>query len=278
MSKVLIAYIPVLHKGYLDLFARHFDCSELYLIGPEIYTDFDHIVRKDIRRVEPELMRDAISALKLFDRVLVLDKELARSLSVPSAKLVMSEDEVSHALADKAFQKNEIKWDKAFLRWHRDNTLEEQASDPDETISTEELDRQLMGKARERGGESLDWYRHVGAVMVRDGEILLSATNVHLPNETEAYEVGDPRSIFKRNLNIEISSAMHSEAGLIAEAARRGIRTEGCGVYVTDFPCPPCAKLIASSGFSKCYYAGGYSVLDGGAVMKAVGVKLVRVK
>ena len=38
---------------------------------------------------------------------------------------------------------------------------------------------------------------------------------------------------------------MHAEARLIAAAAREGRATAGAVLYVTDFPCPPCAKLIA---------------------------------
>ena len=274
----LVAYIPVLHKGYLDLFSRHKHCRELAIIGEEILADFDHVIRKDIRRIPSEQMKQAIEALELFDKVEILDKKFATSLGAQGAKLVMSDDEITRTLASSELKKCEIEWDKAFLRWHRDNTLEEQATDPDETVSLKEVDRELMGKAREKGSESLDWYRQVGALLVRDGEILLSAVNTHMPSPTQAYQVGDPRSVYKRNLNIEISSAMHSEAAIISEAARRGIKTEGCSVYVTDFPCPPCAKVLSHSGIKKLYYAGGYAVLDGGIVLKDAGIKLIRVK
>lgn len=278
----IVAYIPVLHKGYLDLFARHPDARELYIIGEDILADFDHVIRKDIRRVPPEQMKSAIEALNLFDKVEILDKNLATSLGADGAKLVMAEDEITKDLVahleSRAPSKLEIVWDKAFLRWHRDNTLEEQSTDPDETISTEEADRELMSKAKELGSTSWDWYRQVGAFLVRDGEVMLATVNTHMPSEQQAYTVGDPRSIFKRNLNIEISSAIHCEAGLIAEAARRGIKTEGLSVYVTDFPCPPCAKVLSRSGISKLYYSTGYAVLDGGAILKDAGIKLVHVK
>jgi len=64
-------------------------------------------------------------------------------------------------------------------------------------------------------------------------------------------------------------------AMLIAEAAKRGISLEGTNLYVTDFPCPPCAKLIARSGITRLYFSRGYAVLDGESTLKNKGVELV---
>jgi dCMP deaminase len=43
---------------------------------------------------------------------------------------------------------------------------------------------------------------------------------------------------------------------------------------VTTFPCPACARLIAEAGFRRCYFSGGYSVLDGDVILRAAGVEL----
>ena len=48
-------------------------------------------------------------------------------------------------------------------------------------------------------------------------------------------------------------------------------------MYVTDFPCPPCAKLIAGAGVAKLYYRDGYAVLDGQDVLDVAGVEIVQV-
>ena len=47
-------------------------------------------------------------------------------------------------------------------------------------------------------------------------------------------------------------------------------------MYVTDFPCPPCAKLIAGAGIAKLCFREGYAVLDGQDVLEAAGVEIVR--
>lgn len=42
--------------------------------------------------------------------------------------------------------------------------------------------------------------------------------------------------------------ASHGEANLIAFAAREGVRTAGCTVYVTHFPCSACARTLIQAG------------------------------
>ena len=63
----------------------------------------------------------------------------------------------------------------------------------------------------------------------------------------------------------------------MANAAREGVATAGAVVYVTDFPCPPCAKLLAGAGIATLYYRDGYAVVDGQDVLEAAGVEIVRV-
>ena len=68
---------------------------------------------------------------------------------------------------------------------------------------------------------------------------------------------------------------MHAEAAVVAGAARDGISLAGADLYTTTFPCPACARLAAGAGFRRCFFAGGYSVLDGEEVLRAAGVRLI---
>ena len=88
---------------------------------------------------------------------------------------------------------------------------------------------------------------------------------------------GDPRANFYKGVGLELSTATHAEARLIAQAACDGDATRGAVLYVTDFPCPPCAKLIAAAGIERLYYREGYAVLDGQDVLEGAGVEIVRV-
>ncbi len=123
----------------------------------------------------------------------------------------------------------------------------------------------------------MDWWRQVGAALrFPDGHVT-STANEHHPHRLSAYAAGDPRSSFVKGVHLEISTATHAEARLIADAAREGRATEGAVMYVTDFPCPPCAKLIAGAGIARLYFRTGYAVLDGQDVLEQAGVEVVQV-
>lgn len=51
--------------------------------------------------------------------------------------------------------------------------------------------------------------------------------------------------------------ASHAEANLIAFAAREGIRTKGCTVFVTHFPCSSCARTLIQAGVEKVVVGSG---------------------
>ena len=84
----------------------------------------------------------------------------------------------------------------------------------------------------------------VGAVLVgEDREVRLLAYN------------GPPRGVkdaedrFERPRKYLFAS--HAEANLIAFAAREGIRTKGCTVFVTHAPCSACARMMIQAGIEK---------------------------
>jgi dCMP deaminase len=133
----------------------------------------------------------------------------------------------------------------------------------------------LVSAAEGEAAGSVDWWRQVGAAMrLADGTVM-KAANRHVPHELSAYAVGDPRANFTKGVALEISTAEHAEARLIAQAAREGRATQGAVLYVTDFPCPPCAKLIAGAGIATLYYHEGYSLLDQETVLAQAGVEVV---
>ncbi len=85
----------------------------------------------------------------------------------------------------------------------------------------------------------------VGAVLVKDGEIISSAGN-------RTRELSDPTA--------------HAEMVVIREAARllQNERLEGCDLYVTLEPCAMCAGAISFARLRRLYY--GADDPKGGAV------------
>jgi deoxycytidylate deaminase len=149
---------------------------------------------------------------------------------------------------------------------------------PDRVISTEERDNTLIKKASELAAKSSDWWRRIGALIVKNGEVVLEAFNSHMPSDFNLDSAGDPRTSFNPGERIDLSTAIHAEAKAISQAARKGIALEGATVYVSTFPCPGCAKLIAESGIKKVYYDQGYSLLDAENLLKDFGVEIIKVE
>jgi len=166
-------------------------------------------------------------------------------------------------------------FDRTFLRWDRDWATAAVPVDFDGEITAAELPRELLGRAQALAGRSSDWWRQVGAVAARAGQVLGCAWNHHHPTEYAPYLNGDPRDAFERGVRADLSTAIHAEAALIAAAARDGTSLAGADLYTTTFPCPACARLIAESGFTRCFFAGQYSVLDGERTLRAAGISLI---
>ena len=53
---------------------------------------------------------------------------------------------------------------------------------------------------------------------------------------------------------------------------------EGCDLYVTTFPCPPCAHISAFTGIKHLFYMDGYSLVAGAEVLQAKDVEIIRVE
>ncbi|MEK7510853.1 MAG: deaminase [Patescibacteria group bacterium] len=275
--RTLVAYVPVLHEGYRRYFENHEGAKELLLIGSELTQDFKPIT-KDIRQLDAGLMRTAIESLDLFDRVGVLGVEEARALNEEGRELILTDEDISRHVAETYFPKSICTFESIFLRWDKHNALAERPIVPDEMIVRTDLHRHLLAKAEADSTKSSDIWRRVGALVARNGESLLIAHNQHLPSEHTPYVNGDPRNNFSKGEYIEYSSAIHAEAAVIAEAAKRGVMLEGTDMYVTVFPCPPCAKLIAQAGIQNLYCGGGYGVLDGESILKNAGVRILFVE
>src|SRR5690606_6505761 len=111
----------------------------------------------------------------------------------------------------------------------------------------------FMGFARQAATASKDTTK-VGAALVNsDGTVILTGYN------------GPPRGVrdtpdrFVRP--VKYAYASHAEQNLIAFAAREGIRTNECSIYVTHMPCGSCMKSIIQSGITCVYVDNGVTVM-----------------
>ena len=68
---------------------------------------------------------------------------------------------------------------------------------------------------------------------------------------------------------------VHAEANAILQAARNGVRTDGCDIYTTASPCWPCFKLIANSGMKRIVFGEFYRDERIFEVAGKIGIELV---
>ncbi|CAM4382478.1 deaminase [Weissella hellenica] len=93
---------------------------------------------------------------------------------------------------------------------------------------------------------------HVGAVVVKDGRIIASGYNGSVSGTPHCTEVGDLL------VDGHCIRAVHAEQNALMQLAKMGISADGSQVFVTDFPCVHCTKLLLQAGVTKINYLRNY--------------------
>lgn len=273
---VLVAYIPVLHEGYWRFLQAHGEGARLFVIGPSLYSDYRPLA-KDIRRLDASLVVDAVAAWGVCSEVSILDQVAAEALAAEDPGITLPAEDVSYQVVERFFGRCDVRYDTTFLRWDKSRSAQLLVPHGRPALAGDAVLAEMVVAAEQQAQGSVDWWRQVGACLrFRDGTMTV-ARNEHQPHSLSPYAVGDPRANFHKGVRIELSTATHAEAKLIAQAARQGLSTEGASMYVTDFPCPPCAKLLATAGIAKLYFRRGYTMLDGEQVLEGAGVEIVQI-
>ena len=273
-STAIVSYVPVIHAGYINFFKKYPE-ADLVIVDKELLNTQFRSIQKDIRALETAQIVSSLQVLLPARNIIHLKNKIDLGAY---EQIIMPEDEISDWLQEEFLSEQDVNRDSIFLRWSRAKIKQEKDVAPDEMVTTVELHRQLMGATEAETAKSSDWWRQTAAAVAKDGELISLAHNTHKPSDQNQYALGDPRANASRGMAIEVSTAMHAEEAVIAAAAKRGISLEGADLYVTTFPCPFCARLVAYSGIKRVFYKDGYSVLDGAELMKSQGVELIKVE
>ena len=273
----VVSYIPAIHKGYIDFFKKY-PAGTLYILDEELVREVPRMER-DIRALKSEDIKALLDGLKIFEKITVLNKSTLPELQNDPLAIVMPDEDVNRHFAEAYLADKKIEFVSVFLRWDKQISTKEFEVAPDRVISQDVADKEMMSVAFREAEKSPDWWRQIGAIVVKDGKVLLAGFNKPVPSKDYTLGVfGDPRSNFDAGVGFEISKVLHAEAGVIAEAAKKGIPLAGASLYITTFPCPVCAKSIAVAGIKRIYYSKGYSLLDAESLFRAFGVEIVLVK
>ena len=114
--------------------------------------------------------------------------------------------------------------------------------------------------------------KHVGAVIVRDRQILSTGYNGSLRGQPHCDEVGHLME------DGHCVRTIHAESNAIIQAARNGVRIEGAGIYVTASPCFSCFKMIANAGIVRIVYREFYRDERIFEFAKTLGIELAQVE
>jgi dCMP deaminase len=112
--------------------------------------------------------------------------------------------------------------------------------------------------------------RKVGSIIVRNHQILCTGYNGPPAGHPHPIELGGcERDIegIKSGERLELCYCLHAEQNALMQAARNGVSIEGAEIYVTNFPCPICARMIANSGIKRVCVFGYYPGEDRSRLM-----------
>ncbi|MFH1768805.1 MAG: cytidine/deoxycytidylate deaminase family protein [Candidatus Omnitrophota bacterium] len=102
--------------------------------------------------------------------------------------------------------------------------------------------------------------RKVGAVLVRDKRILATGYN----GAPSGLAHCDLTGCLRGKLRIpagerhELCRGLHAEQNVLLQAAMHGVSVKTSTLYITNFPCSICAKMIINAGINEIVYKDIY--------------------
>ena len=116
----------------------------------------------------------------------------------------------------------------------------------------QKLDKTFINIAKEIGSLSYCTRSKVGAVLVKDGNVIsfgYNGTPAGMDNSCEEN-------------NVTKDEVIHAEMNAILKAAKSGNAVDGSTLYLSLSPCKNCCKLIIQSGIKRVVYLEDYRDLS----------------
>lgn len=94
--------------------------------------------------------------------------------------------------------------------------------------------------------------RHVGAVLVRDNRMIAEGYNGSVSGDVHCLDKGCYM------VGGHCLRTIHAEQNILVQCAKFGEPTNNSSIYVTDFPCLVCIKMLLQAGIKNIYYLRDY--------------------
>ncbi len=118
----------------------------------------------------------------------------------------------------------------------------------------------------------------VGAIIVKENRIISMGFNGSTSGAEHCCDIFKNVNITSKEFyddhgKFSIYKEVHAEENAIAFAAKNGMSTNGCNMYVSYTPCINCAKLCLSAGIKSVYYIKPYDRdMSGKTFLEANGI------
>lgn len=130
-------------------------------------------------------------------------------------------------------------------------------------------DTYFMRIAQEVSSRSTCDRKHVGAVIVRERNILSTGYNGSISGMPHCTEVGHMME------SGHCVATIHAEANAILQAAKNGAMIDEATIYVNASPCWTCFKMIANAGIKRICFGEFYRDERIFSVAGRLGIELV---
>ena len=120
--------------------------------------------------------------------------------------------------------------------------------------------------------------RQVGAVIVHENRIITTGYNGAPSGLRHCTEIGGcerERLGIPSGQRHELCRALHAEQNAIIQAAKIGVSTEGCTIYITLQPCVICAKMLVNAGIVRIVHKGEYTDELSRSIIEEAGIEIV---
>jgi dCMP deaminase len=137
----------------------------------------------------------------------------------------------------------------------------------DDPKKQERYDRAYLRMALEWAKLSHCKRRQVGALIVKEGQIIADGYN------------GTPSGFDNQCEDCDGSThwyVLHAEANAIMKVARSMNSAKNSTLYLTMSPCKDCSKLVHQAGIKRLVYMDGYKDCSGIEFLEKAGVEVVQ--
>ncbi|CAN5333497.1 hypothetical protein BH10PAT1_BH10PAT1_0370 [soil metagenome] len=169
------------------------------------------------------------------------------------------------------------------LSWSSSQTItQEKAKFSDlKIIETEDpFDKEMISRSKKIIETSNCWLDPAGAVFVRGKDVLIESTSTSF-NNSYCHDI----PISFKDIPLEegermiFCDSLHAERVGISRAAEIDIQLEGSTMYVSKFPCRPCAMSAIAAGISTIVFEkGSYGLIETADLFEANNITLKKVR